>query len=64
MPIRMTNDPVDPNQQNDDGGGSLVNKAMRIRSARFNNTNDGTIYFKVDVNDNKAVACIVVIDKQ
>ena len=23
MPIRMTDDPVDPNQQNDDGGGGM-----------------------------------------
>lgn len=44
-----------------------VNEALQsilIRSARFNNTNDGTIYFKVDANDNKAVACVVEIDKQ
>jgi hypothetical protein len=44
-----------------------VNDALQsilIRSARFNNTNDGTIYFKVDANDNKAVACVVAIDKQ
>jgi hypothetical protein len=78
MPIRMTDDPVDPNQRDDDGGGgggrgpdlpggggglmSLL--PMLIRSARFNNTSDGTIYFKVDANDNKAVACVVAIDKQ
>jgi hypothetical protein len=44
-----------------------VNEALQsilIRSARFNNTNEGTIYFKVDANDNKAVACVVAIDKQ
>lgn len=44
-----------------------VNEALRsimIRSARFNNTADGTIYFRVDANDNKAVACVVTIDKQ
>ena len=44
-----------------------VNEALQsitIRSAKFNNTNDGTIYFKVDANDNKAVACVVAIDKQ
>jgi Papain family cysteine protease len=43
-----------------------VNEALQsilIRSARFNNTNDGRIYFKVDANDNKAVACIVAFDK-
>jgi hypothetical protein len=34
-----------------------VNEALQsilIRSVRFNNTNDGRIYFKVDCNDNKA----------
>ena len=44
-----------------------VNEALQsimIRSARFNNTQDGTIYFKVDANSNKAVACVVAIDKQ
>ena len=44
-----------------------INEALRsilISSARFNNTNDGTIYFKVDANSNKAVACVVTIDKQ
>ncbi|HEV7782756.1 MAG TPA: peptidase C1A papain, partial [Chitinophagaceae bacterium] len=43
-----------------------VNEALQsilIRSARFNNTADGRIYFKVDANSNKAVACIVAIDK-
>ncbi len=42
-------------------------KALRnilIRSAQFKNTNEGNLYFKVDANDNKAVACIVAIDKQ
>jgi hypothetical protein len=45
---------------------SKVNEALQsmlIRSARFNNTNDGRIYFKVDANDNKAVACVVAFDK-
>lgn len=44
-----------------------VNEALQtilIRSARFNNTRDGNIYFKVDANSNKAVACVVAIDKQ
>jgi Papain family cysteine protease len=44
-----------------------VNEALQsllIRSARFNNTGDGEVYFKVDANDNKAVACVVEIDKQ
>ncbi|MCB0716392.1 MAG: C1 family peptidase [Chitinophagaceae bacterium] len=44
-----------------------VNDALRnilIPSARYNTTSDGGIYFKVDANTNKAVACIVAIDKQ
>ena len=44
-----------------------VNEAMQgiaIPSARFSNTNQGAIYFKVDANSNKAVACLVAIDKQ
>jgi len=43
-----------------------VNKAVRdilIPSAKFNNTNDGSIYFKVDANSNRAVAGIVAFDK-
>lgn len=39
-------------------------RSMQIRSARFSNTNDGTMYFKVDANDNKAVAFVVALDKQ
>ena len=39
-------------------------QSMLIPSASFNNTNDGRIYFKVDANDNKAVACVVAFDKQ
>ena len=44
-----------------------VNEALRadlIPSARFSHTNDGQIYFKVDANTNKAVACIVAFDKR
>lgn len=44
-----------------------VNEALQsilIRSAKFNNTTDGAVYFKVDANDNKAVACVVEIDKK
>jgi hypothetical protein len=44
-----------------------VNEALQsilIRSSKYNNTGDGRIYFKVDANDNKAVACVVAIDKQ
>lgn len=43
-----------------------VNEALQsilIGSARFNTTSDGRITFKVDANSNKAVACIVAIDK-
>ena len=39
-------------------------RSIQIRSARFSNTNDGTMYFKVDANDNKAVAFVVALDKQ
>lgn len=39
-------------------------QSMLITSARFNNTGNGAIYFKVDANTNKAVACVVAIDKQ
>ncbi len=44
-----------------------VNQALQsilISSSQFNNTSDGRIYFKVDANSNKAVACVVAIDKQ
>lgn len=34
------------------------------RSAKFNTVSDGTINFKVDATDNKAVVCVVAIDKQ
>ncbi|MGQ0739978.1 MAG: C1 family peptidase [Bacteroidota bacterium] len=46
---------------------SRVNEALQsimIRSARFSSGNDGTIYFKVDADSNKAVACVVAIDKR
>ena len=38
-------------------------QSIAIRSASFNSTADGRIYFKVDANDNKAVACVVAFDK-
>jgi hypothetical protein len=38
-------------------------QSMAIPSVKFANTNDGRIYFKVAANDNKAVACVVAIDK-
>jgi hypothetical protein len=42
---------------------NAVLQSILIRSAKFNNTSDGSVYFKVDANDNKAVACVVAIDK-
>lgn len=44
-----------------------VNDALRgilIGNARINNTADGAISFKVETNNNKAVATIVAFDKQ
>ncbi len=44
-----------------------VNEALQsilIRSPQINHTNDGRIYFRVNANDNKAVATIVAFDKQ
>jgi hypothetical protein len=44
-----------------------VNDALQsiaIRSVKYNQTSDGSIYFKADANDNKAIACIVTFDKQ
>jgi C1A family cysteine protease len=44
-----------------------VNEAMhdqQIRSVRYSDTGDGTIYFKADANDNKVVAAIVTFDKR
>jgi len=55
------------NQNNGGDYGARVNaavKSIQIPSARFANRTDGTIYFKVDANSNKAVATIVNIDKQ
>ena len=43
-----------------------VNNAVQsilIPSAKFSNTGDGSIYFKVNANDNKAVASVVAFDK-
>lgn len=73
MAIVVSKDELDYNALNtainQDGGSdylSKVNNAVRsiaIRSARFSNTNDGRMYFKAEVNDNKAVACVVAFDK-
>jgi hypothetical protein len=44
-----------------------VNEAVsriQIAGARYNNTSAGEVYFRVDANSNKAVACVVAIDKQ
>jgi hypothetical protein len=72
--IVVSKDELDYNRLNEaissssqSGFAGKVNEALRsiqIRSARYNNTTDGTIYFKVDANDNKAVAMIVAFDKQ
>lgn len=51
-------------QSNYQGKVNEALKSIMIAGARFNNTNDGTMYFKVDANSNKAVACVVAIDKQ
>ncbi len=51
-------------QTNYEGKVNEAIQSLLIRSARFNNTGDGQIYFKVNANDNKAVACIVIIDKR
>ncbi|HPG10642.1 MAG TPA: C1 family peptidase [Chitinophagaceae bacterium] len=39
-------------------------QSIVTRQANFNNTSDGTIYFKADAANNTAVACVVTIDKQ
>jgi hypothetical protein len=72
--IVVSKDALDYNQLNESinrSGQSTyagkVNEALQgilIRSAQINNMNDGRIYFKVDANDNKAVATIVAFDKQ
>ena len=72
--IVVSKDELDYNRVNEaisnssqPGFAGKVNEALRsiqIRSARYSNTNDGTIYFKVDANDNKAVAMIVSFDKK
>jgi hypothetical protein len=72
--IVVSKDALDYNQLNSaisQGSGATyadkVNNAVRslaISSARFDNTDKGTMHFKVDANTNKAVACIVAIDKQ
>jgi hypothetical protein len=49
------------------GYAAKVNTALHdilIPSAKFTGTADGTIYFKVDANSNKAVAGIVAFDKR
>jgi hypothetical protein len=63
MPVRMTDDPINPNQPDYLGKVNEAQQSILIRSARFDDTADGRIYFKVDVNSNKAVACVVTIDK-
>ncbi len=59
------NKAISNNTRADFGGRvSAALQSILISSARFNNTADGRIYFKVDANSNKAVACVVAIDKQ
>jgi hypothetical protein len=44
-----------------------VNEALKnilIPSAQFSTGSNGGVYFKVAANDNKAVACVVAIDKK
>lgn len=44
-----------------------INNALRdilIPSARFSNTADGAVYFKVEANTNKAVAAVIAFDKR
>ena len=72
--IVVSKDELDYNQLNDAINRSnqptyegKVNEAVNsilIRSASFTNTGEGEIYFRVGANDNKAVACIVTIDKR
>ncbi|MBI3137828.1 MAG: peptidase C1A papain [Sphingobacteriales bacterium] len=72
--ILVSKDELDYNQLNqaissspETNYAAKVNEALRslqIRSVRYNNTSDGTIYFKAAANDNKAVAMIVAFDKQ
>ena len=74
MAIVVSKDSLDYNQVNQFINQSTgqdyttkVNEALQnilIPSAKFSNTDDGTIYFKVQANTNKAVASIVAIDKQ
>ncbi|MCX8020146.1 MAG: peptidase C1A papain [Chitinophagaceae bacterium] len=55
------------NRSTKSGYAEKVNDALSsllIRSVKYQNTPDGNIYFKADANTNKAVACIVAIDKK
>jgi C1A family cysteine protease len=54
------------NQASGSNYANKVNNALRdiaIASTKYNNTADGSMYFKVDANNNKAVASIVAFDK-
>jgi hypothetical protein len=56
---------INRSQRSDYAG--KVNEALQsiaVRSVKYTNTGDGSIYFKADANDNKAIACIVTFDKQ
>ncbi len=54
------------NQSRQSSYAAKVNEALQnilIASARYSSGPNGTVYFKVDANDNKAVACVLAIDK-
>jgi hypothetical protein len=71
--IVVSKDELDYNDLNNEinraSGSSYADKvnnalqSIAIPSARFSNTGNGAIYFKVGANDNKAVASIVAFDK-
>ncbi len=73
MAVVVSRDSLDYNQLNQavtqssqTGYAAKINEALQqilIRSVRYSNGPNGTIYFKADANDNKAVACILAIDK-
>jgi hypothetical protein len=71
--VLVSKQPLDYNKLNtaiNQGTGSSyaakINEAlkqMNSNSARFNNTADGTMYFKADVGDDGVVGCVVEINK-
>lgn len=77
MPIRMTDDPQDQQEQysNDGGGGGNVplgpgsnslNRSLGsllVRNVRYSSTRTGAMRFDVSGDANNVVACIVEITK-